>query len=279
MGEKTTLITLLKQIKARLDQHNLMLWASALTYTTLLSLVPFLTLAFTLLKKIGLKADVEPLILQQLTGNSHEVAARVMEFVRNADTASVGIVGLLTLLFVVLMIMDSITTAFNQICETVETRSFWRLRGEQLLIALAGPAVLSLMLTMTSLLQSQWLVRWLTEETVFANPVLMIFRLAPYVMIIFSLLMLYRFVPNAVISFKNALFGGIAAGFTWQLAHWAYFHFQFGLARNSAIYGALAALPFLLLWIYVSWIIVLSGLELTILLQNGFKSLQNERKP
>lgn len=278
MGEKTAIVTLFKQLKARIDRHNLTLWASALTYATLLSLVPFLTLAFTILKKIGLKAHVEPLILQQLAGNSHEIAAKVMGFVRNTDTISVGIIGLFTLLFVVLMIMDSITTAFNQICETTETRSFWRLRGEQLLIALASPAVLSVMLTMTSLLQSQWIVRWLTEETVFASLILVTFRLTPYFIVMFALFILYYFVPNAAISLKSAATGGVFAGFTWQFAHWMYFHFQFGLARNNAIYGALAALPFLLLWIYVSWVIVLLGLELTMLLQNGIKSPQNRRK-
>ncbi|CAH2030436.1 YihY/virulence factor BrkB family protein [Trichlorobacter ammonificans] len=269
----------LKFLGGQLCRHNLLLWASALTYTTLLSLVPFLALAFSLLKGMGLQDGIAPLVLHQLAGNSHDVALRIMEYIRNANTASVGVVGFLFLLVMVLLIMDSITGAFNQICEARETRPFWRLLVEYLTIALAGPSILALLMTMTSLLQSQWLVRRLIEETLLAEPVLLFFRLVPYIVIILSLILLYRFVPNACVSLRSAAIGGTVAGFAWQAAHWGYFHFQFGVTRNNAVYGALAALPFLLVWIYLSWIIVLLGLELAMLHQHGHKSSQSETSP
>lgn len=255
------------ELAQRISRHNLMLWASALTYTTMLSLVPFLALAFTVLKKMGVQNSVAPLILHQLAGNSDDVAVRIMEYIQNANTASVGIIGLLFLLFTVLLIMDSITDAFNKICEVKETRPFWRLLVEYLAIALVGPALLALLMTMTSLVQSQWLVRWLIQETLLGEPVLIFFKLVPYILIIMVLILLYRLVPNAAVSLRSATIGGMVAGFAWQAAHWGYFHFQFGVARNNAMYGALALLPFLLVWIYLSWIIVLLGLELTMLHQ------------
>jgi membrane protein len=127
---------------------------------------------------------------------------------------------------------------------------------------------------MTSLVQSQWLVRWLIQETLLGEPVLILFRFVPYVIIILTLTLLYRFVPNTTVSLRSAAVGGIVAGLSWQAAHWGYFHFQFGVVRNNAIYGALAFLPFLLAWIYLSWTIVLLGLELAILHQHGLKPSQ-----
>lgn len=263
-----------RELGERLNQHNLLLWASALTYTTLLSLIPFLALAFSIIKGMGIQDSLAPLILRQLAGDSHDVALRIMEYIQNTNTASVGVIGLLFLLVMVLLIMDSITGAFNQICEARETRPFWQLLVEYLAIALAGPVLLALLMTMTSLVQSQWIVRWLIQETLLGEPVLVLFRFVPYVIIILTLILLYRFVPNSTVSLRSATFGGIVAGLSWQAAHWGYFHFQLGVVRNNAIYGALALLPFLLVWIYLSWIIVLLGLELAMLHQYGLKPSQ-----
>lgn len=259
----------------RISRHNLMLWASALTYTTLLSLIPFLTLAFSVLKEMGVQNSITPLVMRQLTGDSQDVASRIMEYINNTNTASVGIIGLMFLLFVALLIMDSITDAFNRICEVKETRPFWRLLIEYLAIAIIGPVMLALMMTMTSLVQSQWLVRWLVHETPLGEPVLVFFKLVPYILIVLSLILLYRLVPNAAVSLRSAIIGGTLAGFFWQGAHWGYFHFQIGIARYSAVYGALAFLPFLLFWIYLSWIIVLLGLELAMMHQAGQRPLKD----
>lgn len=263
-----------KELLERLNRHNLLLWASALTYSTLLSLVPFLALAFSIFKGMGIQDSLAPLILRQLAGDSLDIALRIMEYIQNTNTASVGIIGLLFLLVMVLLIMDSITAAFNQICEAMETRPFWQLMVEYLAIALVGPVLLALLMIMTSLLQSQWLVRWLIQETPLGEPLLVMFRFVPYIIIILALTLLYRLVPNTTVSVRSAMVGAIVAGLSWQAAHWGYFHFQIGLARNNAIYGALALLPFLLAWIYLSWVIVLLGLELAILHQHGLKPSQ-----
>lgn len=261
----------------RISRHNLMLWASALTYTTLLSLIPFLTLAFAVLKEMGVQNSITPLVMRQLTGGSQDVASRIMEYINNTNTASVGIIGLLFLLVMVLLIMDSITDAFNRICEVKETRPFWRLLIEYLAIAIIGPVMLALMMTMTSLIQSQWLVHWLVYETPLGEPVLVFFKLVPYILVILALILLYRLVPNAAVSLRSAIIGGALAGFFWQGVHWGYFHFQIGIARYNAVYGALAFLPFLLFWIYLSWIIVLLGLELTMMHQEEHRPLQNRQ--
>jgi membrane protein len=73
---------------------------------------------------------------------------------------------------------------------------------------------------------------------------------------------LYIYIPNTKVRFRSALLGGILAGTAWQVAQWAYFHFQVGVANYNAIYGTLAALPVFLVWVYTSWLIVLLGVEI-----------------
>jgi membrane protein len=91
---------------------------------------------------------------------------------------------------------------------------------------------------------------------------LLLFRFLPYVSIWIAMFFLYVFIPNTRIRFASAAVGAVFAGTAWQLVQWGYFHFQVGVANYNAIYGALAAVPIFLVWIYVSWIIVLFGLEI-----------------
>ena len=89
-----------------------------------------------------------------------------------------------------------------------------------------------------------------------------------YLIIWLALVFLYIFIPNTRVRFKSALFGGILAGTTWQLAQWGYIHFQVGVAKYNAIYGTLALLPIFMVWIYTSWLIVLLGVEVVFAHQN-----------
>lgn len=249
----------------RFCRHQHLLWASALTYISLFGLVPFLTLAFATLNGLGLPNVLEPLIIRQLTGNSQEMAVRLLGFVKNSNAVSLGGFGLLSLFVAVLLLMDSITDAFNIICEVRETRPLWRRLVEYLAIALLGPLVLAAVISMTSLVQSQRLVLWLVSDTLLAEPLLLAFGLVPYLVISAALTLFYWLIPNQRLSFVSVAVGGITAGLAWQAAHWAYFHFQFGVARFNAIYGIMALLPFLLVWLYLSWLIVLAGLELAVM--------------
>jgi membrane protein len=86
---------------------------------------------------------------------------------------------------------------------------------------------------------------------------------------------LYLFMPNTRISPRAALLGGAFGGILWQLLQWGYVTFQIGVTRNNAIYGTMAALPVFMLWIYISWVIVLLGLEVTFAIQN-FRTIRLE---
>ena len=241
--------------------HKGSLRAAALTYTTVLSLVPFLAIAFSVLKGLGAQNALEP-VLQQFAGDSEETIARIIAYVNNTNMKSMGAIGLVMLIVTVISLMGSIEEAFNAVWGVRETRSVQRRFSDYLSVVIVGPILLLAATSMTSSLQSQWLLQWLIHNTYLGDAILLIFRLLPYLSVWIAMIFLYIFIPNTRIRFASAVTGGVVAGTAWELAQWGYFHFQVGVANYNAIYGTLAALPIFLVWIYTSWLIVLFGLEI-----------------
>ena len=241
--------------------HQGFLRASALTYTSVLSLVPFLAIAFSVLKGLGAQNTLEP-ILQQVAGDSEETISRIIDYVNNTNVKSLGAIGLVMLILTVISLMGNIEEAFNAVCGVRETRSIQRRFSDYLSVVIVGPILLLAATSMTSSLQSQWMLQWLIQNTYLGDAILLLFRFLPYLSVSLAMVFLYIFIPNTKIRFASAVTGGVIAGTAWEMAQWGYFHFQVGVANYNAIYGTLAAVPIFLVWIYTSWIIVLFGLEI-----------------
>jgi membrane protein len=248
-------------IATSFSAHKGPLRAAALTYTTVLSLVPFLAIAFSVLKGFGAQNALEP-ILQRLAGDSQETISRIIAYVNNTNMKSVGAIGLVMLVLTVISLMGSIEEAFNAVWGVRETRTVQRRFSDYLSVVIVGPILLIAATSMTSSLQSQWMLLWLIQNTYLGDAILMLFRFLPYLSVWIAMVFLYIFIPNTRIRFASAVTGGVIAGTAWELAQWGYFHFQVGVANYNAIYGTLAAVPVFLVWIYTSWLIVLFGLEI-----------------
>lgn len=242
------------------EAHQGFLRASALTYTTVLSLVPFLAIAFSVLKGFGVQNLLEPL-LQQVAGDSEETISRIITYVDNTNVKSIGVIGLLMLVVTVISLLGSIEEAFNATWGVPENRPLQRRFSDYLSVVVIGPMLLLAATSMNSSLQSQWLVKWLIEHTYLEGTILLLFRMAPYVFIWVAMTFLYIFIPNTKVHLRSALVGGVLAGTAWQIAQWGYFYFQVGMTNYNAIYGTLAALPSFLVWVFISWLIVLFGVE------------------
>ena len=245
-----------------------LLRASALTFTTILSIVPFFALTFAVLKGFGVQNKVEPLILDQVAAGSQETVDRIITYINNTNMTSMGAIGLVTLIITVITLLGNIEEAFNVIWGVKETRSFYRKFSDYLSVVITAPLLLLAAVSITTTLQSQTLVKWLVETSYLGDLLLLLFRLAPYLIIWLALVFLYIFIPNTRVRFRSALFGGILAGTIWQLAQWGYIHFQVGVGKYNAIYGTLALLPIFMVWIYTSWLIVLFGVEVVYAHQN-----------
>ena len=254
---------------------NCLLHASSLAFTAILSFIPFLAVMFTLLKVFGAELDLEILILNHLAIGSEEAVDAVFTYINNTNLAKLGIFGVVSLLLTVLMLLNSIEMSFNHIWRVKETRSLPRLFADYLAITIFGPILILAAISMTTTLESQGLVKYLIGMEVVGEVILALFKILPYLAMWVVFTALYLFMPNTRISPRAALLGGAFGGILWQLVQWSYVTFQFGVTRNNAIYGTMAALPIFMLWIFISWVIVLLGLEVTFAIQN-FRNIRLE---
>jgi membrane protein len=245
-----------------------MLRASALTFTTLLSLVPLLALMFSVLKGLGVQNELEPILLGQLAVGGGAVVSKIVEYINNTNVARLGTFGLVFLVLTVLTLLSNIEKAFNSIWDVEETRPLLRRFTDYFSVVTIGPVFVVVAISMTSTLKSQQLVQTLLDHQYVGELLLSLFNVLPFMVMWLVFAGLYLFMPNARVSPRAALIGGVFGGTLWQVSQWGYLNFQVGVARYNAIYGTMAALPILMVWIYLSWMIVLLGLEMTYATQN-----------
>lgn len=242
--------------------------ASALSFTTILSLVPFFALMFAVLKGLGVQNQLEPYILQQVAAGQEELVERIITYINNTKMTSVGAIGLITLFLTAIALLGNIENTFNSIWGVKETRSLYRKFSDYVSVIVSAPILLLAATSVTTSLQSQDLVQWLMKSTYLGDLLMYGVYLVPYISIWVALIFLYVFIPNTAIHFKSAVIGGLIAGTLWQAAQWGYVNFQVGVARYNAVYGTLALLPIFMVWIYTSWLIVLFGVEVVYAHQN-----------
>lgn len=247
---------------------NCLLRASALTFSTILSIVPFFSIAFAVLKGLGVQNTLEPIIIEQVAAGFHEIVDRLVSYINNTNVATMGAVGAVTLIITVITLLGNIEEAFNAVWGVRETRSLYRKFSDYLSVVVSAPLLMFTAISLTTTLSSQTVVQWIIGSTYLGAPLVFLFKLVPYVSMWGALVFLYLFIPNTRVRFSSALTGGIIAGTLWQLAQWGYIHFQVGVAKYNAIYGTLALVPIFMVWIYASWLIVLFGVEVVYAHQN-----------
>lgn len=254
LAEREPLRTLRMSILG-FSRNNDMLWASALTYTSSLALVPILALAFSVLAGLGGADRIRPLIERYLAVNSPEITATLMGFVSNTSAKALGEVGGAVLLVTVIMTLGTIEQAFNSIFNVARGRTWLRKFSDYLSVIFTVP-----LLMVAAVAARTYLLRVLPHVPGAAWGV-------STLMIWSGFAFFYVFFPNTWVRLGAAAMGALVASILLQTGQWAYVYFQIGAVRFHAIYGAMAAVPILLTWIYVAWIIVLYGAELTAAIQ------------
>jgi len=249
-------------------QDRCMMRASALTYSSLLAIVPLLALTFALLKAFGVQNSLEPLILEKLNVGSQEVVTSILSYVNNTQVGKLGVFGLLFLLVAVISLLSNIEDSFNHVWGVKGMRPLIRRFSDYLSVLMVGPVLMISAMSMTSSLTSNRLVQRLIDMEVVGNLILTLFKMGPYLLMWIAFAILYVFMSNTRVEWPAAIAGGMLGGTLWQLAQWSYVNFQVGVAKYNAIYGTMAALPIFMIWVYISWSIVLLGLEFTYARQN-----------
>lgn len=245
---------------------------TSLTLYSLLSVVPFVAIAFAVMKGFRLENILEKTLTENFSGQE-EVLNYIIKFSSNLlNTTKGGLVALISLFFliyVVIRLIKQIDKSFNIIWKVQSPRN-WKRRIADYLAILFG-AILILLITsslnvFTKTIQSESstykFIEYLTPALLF------LLKLLPYLLLWSLFVFLYLFLPKEKIKFKSAFFSAIFAGSLYQLSQWSFVTLQIGVGRNNAIYGSFAALPLFILWLQISWLIILFSAEVSFAIQN-----------
>jgi membrane protein len=247
--------------------------ASALTYYTLFGMVPIIGMFFGVAKGFGLEKYLEIQLRQAFSGRE-EVLDWVLEFSQSIlETASGGIVagiGIVILLYTVMIILNFIEESFNEIWQVKKPRPWSRKFSDYFAMMFITPLFFILASATTVFLRTEAynFVDSMALGQYFSPAILFVANLAPYLLVWIMFLILYVVMPNTNVKFKSALIAAIIAGTLFQITQWYYIYFQVGVSRYNAIYGSFAALPLLMFFIRISWLIVLFGAEISYANQN-----------
>lgn len=247
-------------------EDRLLTRASALTFSSLLALVPLLAIVFTLYQSLGLYVGIEPALrewLSPLGNNGDIVATQIMDFLANAQTGTLGYVGLVVLLLAVLGILANIEESYNDIWHVRRMRSWKQRLVSYLALLLIGPLIITGVVTFTGSSNSIAILANFERIAGFSPLSVLLIGLF-FSLIIWS-------VPNTRVSIRAALVGGVSSGLGWLWLNRAFAQFIADTTQASAreiLFAGFAALPLFLIWLYLGWVILLLGAILAYSIQN-----------
>lgn len=236
--------------------------AMSLVYTTLLSLVPLLAITFSVLKGFGVHNQIEPLLLRAfapLGDQGAEIAERIIGFVNNMQVGVLGSVGLGLLIFTVISLMQKIERSLNDIWQVPQDRAFAERFSGYLSILMIGPVLVFSSLGLTASIGHSSVVQSIAAIEPFGALIHAAGRMLPYLLIIIAFTLIYKLMPNKHVRWASAVIGGIVAGVLWETIGWAFATYVVQSSNYPAIYSVFATLLLFMIWLYLSWVILLIG--------------------
>lgn len=259
--------------------------AASLTYYTLLAFVPVIALFIGIAKGFHLEKVFETWLLREFA-EQEEVLSRIFTFANlSLEAANQGIIagiGIFILLWSAIKILMNIEFVMNNIWEVREGRSFARRFSDYLALILICPIIIITASALTVYLTAVFPIDSHQESLVntLKQYIVFLLNLIPYLLTCLLFTFLYIFMPNTRVRFIPALIAGLIAGSIYQFLQWAFFGLQVGVAQYNAIYGTFAALPLFLIWLNVSWVVLLLGAKVAFAVQNvdAFEFAMEDRR-
>ena len=287
------------------DEDKCMLWASALTFYTLMSIVPLLAMAFGIAKGFGLHERLEKELLEKFTSQHgvaqelvtqdstltisdqlpemsqdvmQEVIRKIIEFANTMlDQTKGGLIagiGIIVLMYLIFKLLRNIERSFNDIWGVTHSRPIGRQLTDYLSVLFVAPIlfILSSSLIVFVKTRVEDIAQIITQKVSLVGHItpLITFSLNFFSLFAGWLLFnfIYTFMPNTKVRFRSGLLGGVIAGTISVIIQGIYITFQVGVSRYNAIYGSFAGLPLFMLWLQTFWMVVLFGAELSFAHQN-----------
>jgi len=243
--------------------------ASALTYSTLLAIVPILAVVFAIARGFGYNKYIE-VWFRDAFSSQPQVAEVLISFVNSylVHTKS-GIflgVGLVFMLYTVMMLVNNIELTFNEIWQVKKKRSIFRTITDYLAMFFLFPILIVVSSGLSLFLAT--MANSMDGFMLLGSTIRFMIDAAPYFLMSLLFISLYVFMPNTHVKVKNAIVPGLLSGIAMQVVQFVYIHSQMWVTGYNAIYGSFAALPLFMLWVQISWTICLFGAELTYTSQN-----------
>ena len=253
----------------RYEEDHLQRSASALTYSTFLSLIPLLAVLLGIAKGFGFENIVESQLFQYFPGQ-REIFSKILSFVNSymehtKDGVFLGI-GVVMLLYAVFNLISTIENTFNMIWQIPQGRSYFRRITDYFSAFLLIPIFIVCSSGVSILFATT--INTLSHYEVLAPVYEVLIAVIPLVVAIIAFTVLYMFMPNTKVQFKHALYAGIFAAIGFQAFQYLYINGQIWVSKYNAIYGSFALIPLLLLWVQLSWVICLIGAEIAYAGQN-----------
>lgn len=247
--------------------------ASALTYFTLMSIVPILAMGFGIAKGFGADKYLEKRLLEQFEGQEY-LLSKVIDFsqnlLHNTGGGLIAGIGIIVLFYSVLKVFNHIERSFNDIWQIKTSRPYARKFADYLSMMLIAPVLLVaasginvfIATQLDSLSEQIEIIGYITPFIMF------LLKFLPYFIIWVTFTLLYIVLPNTKVNIVSGIIAGVIAGSAFMVVQWIYIDLQIGVSKYNAIYGSFAALPLFLAWLRISWLIVLLGAEISFSHQN-----------
>jgi len=255
------------------SKDKVLLRASALTFFTLMSIVPILAMGFGIAKGFGLDKYLRNQLLQNFQGQV-EVLNRLISFsdslLQRTGGGLIAGIGVAVLFYSVLKVFGHIENSFNDIWQISKGRTLARKFSDYLSMMVIAPVLMiaSSGFTVFAATQISKLSQEINLLSMVSPFLLFMLKFAPFIIIWILFTTIYIVMPNTKVNITAGAVAGILAGTAFSFVQWFYIDLQVGVSKYNAIYGSFAAIPLLLAWLQLSWLIVLFGAEISFASQN-----------
>ncbi len=261
-------------------EGQLNLYAMSLVYSTLIAIVPLLAFAVAALKGLGVKGVLGPSLhrlLEPLGASGGELADKMLVFVGNVQVGVLGIVGILLLVFTAISLPRKIEAGLNAAWQVTEVRPTFARSMHYISLLIVGPVFLFAAFGLTAMLTN----KNVSEHLAIIGPLLPVLgKLLPYLIAIIAFTAINLITPNTRVRLHAALVAGIAGGIVWQGAGQIFAMLTARSTQLSAVYSSFAILILFLIWVYLSWLILLLGARVGFYVQNpAWRRPHKERRP
>jgi membrane protein len=236
--------------------------AMGLVYTTLLSLVPLLAVSFSVLKGFGVHNQVEPMLLhllEPLGEQGVEITNKIIGFVDNVNVKVLGSLSLVFLFYTVISLLTKIEQALNNTWRIREYRGIIQRTTKYISVIMVGPVLIFTAIGLTASVSTSTVANALASMEGFGTLIWIASKLASFLLIAGAITFIYILVPNEKVQIKSAFTGAVVAALLWKITGWLFASFVAGSVKYSAIYSSFAVIIIFMIWLYVSWLILLVG--------------------